>query len=227
MKLDKINPKQFVKVPYTLLDKKTFEWFDNIQPDTTRLVYIAMQYFRDNGDNKIRMSQEKIGEVINMSEKQVLRHIQRLSEVNIIEIKADPFDFYGWNTYKFLIDEEYYAEIPYEIAFNKKLTATQLIAYCNLKRMIDLDKKDFVCYADTERLIEAFNCSAKHIHKIKNALKEKDLIDFKPYNSKIDLVYEQKINHIIKTDNRKKHIERTVKSKNNKGAKKHATSDII
>jgi len=227
---EKFNTNQFLKMPYKLLDKDTFQWFENIDLNATRLVYCALQYYRSKGSNEIRQSQTSIGKVIGINKKQVLIHLRRLEELGIIDIKMDEFDFYGWNTYTILIDEKYHAAIPFEIAFNRDLTASQLMAYCNLKRMTNLKNKDFICYADNAMLIKAFDCSSKHVSKLKNALREKGLIDFKPYDEKITLVYEKNLyitKTTINTDKRKQHVEKIVKAKNNMEVKQNANSDII
>lgn len=228
MKKLKINKKQFIKVPYKLLEKKTFEWLDDIDANTTRLVYCALLYFRDKKSKIIRISQSKIGSIIGIKSLQVCRHIARLKELGILDVKMDELDLYGWNSYTILIDETHHAQIPFEIAFNKGLSASQLMAYCNLKRKTNLRKKDFICYADNAKLVELFDCSSKHVNKLKTALKKKGLIDFKPYDEKITLSYE-KILHETKsaTNNRKQHVEKTVKTKNAKDGQQHASTDIV
>lgn len=224
----KFNKNQFIKVPYILLDKKIFEWFDNIDLNTTRLVYCALLYFRDKKSKTIKKSQSTIGSIIGIGPLQVCRHIARLKELGIIDVKTDEFDLYGWNTYTILVDEIYHAQIPFEIAFNKELSASQLMAYCNLKRKTNLKNKEFICYADNAMLVELFDCSSKHVSKLKNALKEKGLIDFKPYDEKITLSYEKALYGTKSaTNNRKQHVEKTLKSKNNVEVKQNANSDII
>lgn len=228
MKKLKFKKNQFIKVPYILLEKKTFEWFDNIDFNTTRLVYCALLYFRNKKSKTIRISQSKIGSVIGIGALQVCRHITRLKELGIIDVKTDEFDLYGWNTYTILVDETYHAQIPFEIAFNRELSASQLMAYCNLKRKTNLRNKDFICYADNATLVELFDCSSKHVSKLKNALKEKGLIEFKPYDEKITLSYEKTIYGINSSkNNRNEHVKETVRAKNKQGVQCNEDADIV
>jgi hypothetical protein len=197
MEKGKNGEKQYVKVPYAILDKDTFKWASlgkNINPDTTRLLYCALRSLRDKGSDRVRRSQKDIGDRIGLSSKQTARHLKRLSDLKIIRVMPDQFNVHGWNTYVFKIDETYYAKVPYHIMFEMNLSAAEIIAYCWFKRFTDTKKKDYVCYRDNGHLADDMDCTKDHVRKVKNMLMEKELIEFEGHSNKIVLIYEKNAN---------------------------------
>lgn len=182
-----IMKRQHIRVPYGLLDL-------NIANEAKR-VYLALLYYRSGTNKQIKVKIQTIAERAGLKERQVKKHLQALCDTNILSRRQviHGKNAWGCNQYTIQCDETYYAAIPYEIAFDKNLSAMELVLYCILKRHTDLIKPDFKCWMDKAQLAKKLGSSMNHIDKIKRALKQAGYIDYGRNHSQITLIYEQQV----------------------------------
>lgn len=217
---------QYAKVPYKLLE---YKGFDNKSADVTRFIFIALLKHRQDDNNQIKISIEKLSEITGYSTKQITRHINVLIEHEFVERSHQVF---GWgefsiNTYTLYGLEGKFAMIPFAIAFDMGLKPSEVVGYANIKRVMDLRSTDKMVYKTKQQLAEALQTSPNNVDKIKRSLKDAGLIKFERKSPAIELTWE--LNN-FRTDTyykRKQHVEKTVKNKNAKGVSYNANSDII
>lgn len=190
------------RMSYQLLDLKI--------STNTKHVYMALLHFRSHVSKKIKVSLAKVSDVTGLKGRQLTKHINTLIQYKIISRKQNKHssEEYGCNVYTILCDERYFAEIPWEIAYNDDLSVNAKIGYCIMKRFTDLDRNDFICYMTKSELAEKVGCSANEVDKIKRNLKQVGLIAYERNSNKITLVYEKSL------DDNKNEIKQVVRSKN-------------
>ncbi|WP_168735496.1 helix-turn-helix domain-containing protein [Cohnella fermenti] len=179
--------RQHIRVPYVLLTLTI--------PSEAKRVYLALLHSRDGTNKQIRVKIQKIAERAGLKERQVKKHIRTLCDSNMLSRKQiiHGKDAWGSNEYTIKCDETYYAAIPYEIAFDLKLSALELMTYCALKRHTDLNKQDFTCWMDKNKLAEEVGCSTNHIDKLKRGLRRAGYIDYVRDDSQITLIHERQL----------------------------------
>lgn len=171
---------------------------------------MALLHFRSHVSKKIKVSLAKVSDVTGLKGRQLTKHINTLIQYKIISRKQNKHssEEYGCNIYTILCNERYFAEIPWEIAYNDDLSVNAKIGYCIMKRFTDLDRNDFICYMTKSELAEKVGCSANEVDKIKRNLKQAGLIAYERNSNKITLVYEKSL------DDNKNEIKQVVRSKN-------------
>jgi len=191
------------KMPYKLLDL-------NIS-NNAKYAYMALLYFRSKCSKQIKVTLAKVSEVTGLKGRQLTNHINTLTKNKILLRKQNKYGSgeYGCNVYTILCDETYFAEIPWEIAYNDDLTVNAKIGYCIMKRFTDLDKNDSVCYMTKSELTKKIGCSANEVDKIKQNLKKAGLIEYERNSNKITLIYEKALEAEISNE-----IKRVVRNKN-------------
>ncbi|MEN6411936.1 MAG: hypothetical protein ABFC84_04100 [Veillonellales bacterium] len=192
-----------LKMPYKLLEL-------NIS-NHAKYVYMALLHFRNKTSKKIKVSLAKVSEVTGLKGRQLTNHINTLIQYKIISRKQNKHisGEYCCNIYTILCEETYFAEIPWEIAYNDALSVNAKIGYCIMKRFTDLDKKNFICYMTKSELAEKVGCSANEIDKIKRNLKNVGLIEYERNSNKITLVYEEALEEELSCE-----IKQVVRNKN-------------
>lgn len=192
-----------LKMPYELLEL-------NIS-NQAKYVYMALLHFRNKISKKIKVSLAKVSEVTGLKGRQLTNHINTLIQYKIISRKQNKHisGEYGCNIYTILCEETYFAEIPWEIAYNDALSVNAKIGYCIMKRFTDLDKKNFTCYMTKSELAEKVGCSTNEIDKIKRNLKNAGLIEYERNSNKITLVYEKALEEELSCE-----IKQVVRNKN-------------
>ena len=171
---------------------------------------MALLHFRSKTNKKIKVSLAQVSEVTGLKGRQLTNHINTLVQYNIVLRKQNKHgsEEYGCNVYTILCDESYFAEIPWEIAYDDALSVNAIIGYCILKRYTDLNKNNFICYMTKSELAEKIGCSSNEVDKIKRNLKQAGLIAYERNSNKITLVYEKSL------DDNKNEIKQVVRSKN-------------
>ncbi|MFC5405525.1 hypothetical protein [Cohnella soli] len=179
--------KQHIRVPYELLDLSIAH--------EAKKVYFALLYFRDGAKKQIKVKIQKIAVRSGLKERQVRKHIRTLCDSNMLSRKQiiHGKEAWGCNEYTIKCDETYYAAIPYEIAYDERLSALELMTYCTLKRYTDLNKQEYSCRMDKIKLAKKVGCSTNHIDKVKRALKQAGYIDYDPNQTQITLIYERQL----------------------------------
>ena len=217
------------KVPYILLNYDGFEKFapegvdkNRLNPNTIKAIYVAILHGRQGNSKDIKIKQRKLSEITGLCTEQVGRNIAKLVEHGFISV-TESNNIFGCHTYTIQCDETKNAPVPWEIAFEMGLTATELIAYAIIKKHTDLNSKEFMSYGETKQWAIRFKCSEKHVYKIKRALMEKGIISFNRSSNAIELTWE--LNNY--KQNRKQHVRNTVNSKNMQEEKNNANADII
>ncbi|SFM28526.1 hypothetical protein [Pelosinus propionicus] len=198
--------RRHVNVPYALLDLK--------EANETKYTLVAILSFRSKRSKRIKVSLSKITEVTGLKGRQLTNHINKLVEHGMIsrsKIKYSSGE-YSCNTYTILCNEEYFAEIPWEIACSDTLSVWDKIGYCIMKRFTDLDKRDFICYLTKEELVKHLQCSPNQVDKVKRNLKKAGLIEFERNSNKITLVYEHSLEET--PSNNKTEIKKAIGKKN-------------
>lgn len=177
--------KRFVKVPYPILNLKV-----SVQ---TKYLFVSLMHFRSGRKKSIKVSMKKVSEISGMKERQMSTHIKKLCNLCVLSRRQTYYGNtnYGCNIYTITCSENYYAAIPWEVAFNSELTAYSVIGYCVLKRNIDLRKNDFACFLTKQQLANQIGCSLNHVDKIKRNLRKAGLIEFGHNDIKITLIYEK------------------------------------
>jgi DNA-binding IscR family transcriptional regulator len=190
------------RMPYELLEL-------NIS-NNAKYVYMALLHFRSRSSKKIKVSLAKVSEITGLKGRQLTNHINTLVKYKIIYRNQNKHGSgeYGCNVYTIMCDESYFAEVPWEIAYDESLSVNTKIGYCIMKRHIDLDKKDFICYMTKSELAEKVGCSANEVDKIKRNLKNTGLIECERNSNRIMLVYEKALEAEISSE-----IKRVVRSK--------------
>jgi len=198
--------RRHVNVPYTLLDLK--------EANETKYTLVAILSFRSKNSKKIKVSLAKIAKATGLKGRQLTNHINKLVEYGMISRSQTKYSSgeYSCNTYTILCNEEYFAEIPWEIARSDALSVWDKIGYCIMKRFIDLDKSDFICYLTKDELAKHLHCSSNQVDKVKRNLMKAGLIAFERNSNKIVLVYEHNLEEIV-SDN-KMEIKKAVRKKN-------------
>jgi DNA-binding IscR family transcriptional regulator len=197
--------RRHVNVPYALLDLK--------EANETKYTLVAILSFRSKRSKKIKVSLPKIIEVTGLKGRQLTKHINKLVKHGMVSRNQTKYGGgeYSCNTYTILCNEEYFAEIPWEIARSETLSVWDKIGYCIMKRFIDLDKKDFSCYLTKKELVEHLHCSPNQVDKVKRNLKKASLIEFERNSNKITLVYEHSLEET--PSNNKTEIKKAVRKK--------------
>jgi len=173
------------KMPYVLLELK--------MSNHAKYVYMALLHFRSKRSKTIKVSLTKVAEVTGLKGRQLTNHINTLVQHNVIERRQNTHGSgeYGCNVYTILCDETYFAEIPWEIAYEDALSVNAKIGYCIMKRYTDLDKQDYVCYMTKRELAKKIGCSLNEVDKVKRNLKNAGLIAYERNSNKITLIYEK------------------------------------
>lgn len=174
-----------LRMPYTLLELAI--------ANHAKYVYMALLHFRSKTSKKIKVSLAKVAEVTGLKGRQLTNHINTLVQYNIIAKRQNKHGSgeYGCNVYTILCDETYFAEIPWEIAYEDALSVNAKVGYCIMKRYTDLDKQDHVCYMTKRELAEKIGCSVNEVDKIKRNLKNAGFIAYERNSNKIMLIYEK------------------------------------
>ncbi len=195
-----------LKMPYKLLDL-------NIS-NHAKYVYMALLHFRSKHSKQIKVTLAKVSEVTGLKGRQLTNHINTLTKNIILLRNQNQYGSgeYGCNVYTIFCDERYFAEIPWEIAYNDDLSVNAKIGYCIMKRFTDLDKKDFTCYMTKSELAEKVGCSANEVDKIKRSLKNAGLIEYECKHNKIVLIYEKILE--VANSNCVSEIKQAVRTKN-------------
>ena len=177
-----------------------------------KYVYMGLLHFRSRSSKTIKVSLAKVAEVTGLKGRQLNNHINTLVKHRVITKRQNNYGSgeYGCNVYTILCDETYFAEIPWEIAYDDRLSVNAKIGYCLMKQYMDLDKRDYICYLTKTELAEKIGCSLNEVDKIKRNLKQAGLIDFERSSSKIVLSYEKALD----ADARQEEIKQVVRSKN-------------
>lgn len=174
---------RYVKVPYCLLDLK--------ENNAVKYTLIALLYFKSSNSNKITVTLAKLSKVARLNSRQLTNHINTLIKHGLISRKQKIVNGeYGSNVYTLLYEDKYSARIPWDIAYNERLSISAIIAYCVMKQNINLNNKKFTFYGIKEDLAQKFQCSLNQVDKIKRSLKEAGLIEWERHSKKIILVYE-------------------------------------
>ncbi|BBB92276.1 MAG TPA: helix-turn-helix domain-containing protein [Methylomusa anaerophila] len=191
-----------LRMPYTLLELAI--------ANHAKYVYMALLHFRSKTSKKIKVSLAKVAEVTELKGRQLTNHINTLVQYNIVAKWQNKHDSgeYGCNVYTISCDESSFAEIPWEIAYDDKLSVNAKIGYCIMKRYTDLDKQDYVCYLTKRELAKKIGCSLNEVDKVKRNLKNAGLIAYERNSNKITLVYEKSL------DDNKNEIKQIVRRKN-------------
>lgn len=191
------------RIPYKLLDLAI--------SNHAKYVYVALMHFRSETRKSIKVSLAKVAEVTGLKGRQLTNHINTLIEYNIIARRKNKHGNgeYGCNVYTITCDETYFAEIPWEIAYDNTLSVNTKLGYCIMKRYTDLDKQDHVCYMTKRELTEKIGCSTNEVDKIKRNLKLAGFIEYERSSNKITLIYEKTLE--AKTNNE---IKQVVRNKN-------------
>jgi len=223
-----VMPLQYVKIPYQLLK---YKGFDNKGADMTKYVYVAILKHRQGDNNKVTVNMTVLEKITGITRTNITLHINRLIEHNFIDRSHQVYgwDEFGINTYTLNCPEEKFSMIPYAIAYDMEIDKKDVIAYANIKRIMDLRRTDKKVFATKEELTEAFQCSENNVDKIKRRLKEIGLINFERKSKAIELTWELDNFSEVKRIkyNRKQHVEKTVKSKNGKEVKANENANIV
>ncbi|MEG6585426.1 hypothetical protein [Dendrosporobacter sp. 1207_IL3150] len=198
--------RRHIRIAYDVLDKKV--------ANEAKYVYMALLRFRSGNSKNIKVSIAKLSEVTGLKGRQLTKHINTLIKYKVISRYQNKHNDgnYGCNTYSILCNEEYFSEIPWEIASNKELSKWSMIGYCIMKRFIDIDKEDFTCYLSKDQLATYLQCSINQVDKIKRNLKGAGLIDFDRNSNKVVLIYELAL--VGQLNSNLDHIKQVVRDKN-------------
>lgn len=219
---------QYVKVPYQLLK---YKGFDHKSADMTKYVYVALLKHRQGDSNTVKVNMKVLESITGITRTNITAHMNKLIEQGFVERSHQVlgWDEFSINTYTLNCPEDKFAMIPYKIAYDSNLDKNDVIAYGNLKRIMDLRRTDKKVFATKKELADAFQCSPNNVDKIKRRLKEAGLINYERKSVLIELTWEldnfsqvKRIQH-----ERKKHIENTIKAKNEKEVQFNANTDII
>lgn len=172
---------------------------------------MALMHFRSKTRPSIKVSLAKVAEITGLKGRQLTNHINTLIQYNIIARRKNKHGNgeYGCNVYTITCDETYFAEIPWEIAYDNTLSANAKLGYCIMKRYTDLDKRDYACYMTKKELTEMIGCSSNEVDKIKRNLKLAGFIEYKRSSNKITLIYEKALEEKINSE-----IKQVVRNKN-------------
>lgn len=215
---------RYVKLSYAILDHKGFAYYvDNVRNakrvdnDSTIAVLIAILGSRKGANRVIKVSMQVLEKRTKLSRTQISRHLSRLIEDGSIKVtqKCNGFNDFECNEYTLLYSEEKYAIVPFEIAYNKDLKHSELVAYFRLKQHTDLEKMDFMVYGSKEELAKMLKVSINHVDKIKRNLKNKGIISYERSSNAIELTLEKEIyitNHKAKTASKNKEVDNVVKA---------------
>ncbi len=174
------------RMPYKLLDLAI--------SNHAKYVYMALMHFRSKTKKSIKVSLAKVAEVTGLKGRQLTNHINTLLQYNIIARRKNKHGngVYSCNVYTITCDETYFAEIPWEIAYDNTLSANAKLGYCVMKRYTNLGKRDYACYMTKRELTEKIGCSTNEIDKIKRNLKLAGFIEYERSSNKITLIYEKR-----------------------------------
>lgn len=191
------------RMPYKLLDLAI--------SNHAKYVYMALMHFRSKTKKSIKVSLAKVAEVTGLKGRQLTNHINTLLQYNIIARRKNQHGNgeYSCNVYTITCDETYFAEIPWEIAYDNTLSANAKLGYCIMKRYTDLGKRDYACYMMKRELTEKIGCSSNEVDKIKRNLKMAGFIEYERSSNKITLIYEKALEEKINSE-----IKRVVRNKN-------------
>lgn len=191
------------RMPYKLLDLAI--------SNHAKCVYMALMHFRSKTRPSIKVSLAKVAEVTGLKGRQLTNHINTLLQYNIIARRKNQHGNgeYSCNVYTITCDETYFAEIPWEIAYDNTLSANAKLGYCIMKRYTDLGKRDYACYMTKRELTEKIGCSSNEVDKIKRNLKMAGFIEYERSSNKITLIYEKALEEKINSE-----IKRVVRNKN-------------
>lgn len=208
--------RRHLRIAYDVLDLEI--------SNEAKYVYMALMRFRSGTSKNVKVSIAKLAEATGLKGRQLTKHVNTLVEHKVISRYQNKHNDgnYGCNTYSILCNEEYFSEIPWEIANSKKLSKWSMIGYCIMKRFTNLDKKDFTCYLSKEQIATCLQCSINQVDKIKRRLQEADLIEFERNSHKIVLVYELG----LEKNNILEEVKQVVRNKNN-AIKNESFQDII
>lgn len=197
---------QYLKMPYDLLINR--ELGNNI-----KMIYLALLYFRNGVNKKIKVPLEKISALIGIKKRQLINHLNILVENNIISRSQENRQSgeYICNTYTILVNESHFALIPVAIAVNYELSANAKIRYCIMKRFSNPAKKNFTCHLKKTELAHEIGCSLNEVDKIKRSLKNAGLIEYERNDNQIILIYERNLKSFA---NSNQEIKQTVRNKN-------------
>ncbi|OBZ14632.1 hypothetical protein A8L34_11975 [Bacillus sp. FJAT-27264] len=180
--------KQYIKVPYAILDLNV-----SIQ---CKCVYLALMRTRSGSSKQIKV---KLGTIARNAELQIRQtgmHLATLCDQNVLSKKQVSYKgYYGCNTYHILCDESKFAQLPYPIAWHEELTAYDKIAYCVMKRYTDLNKGNYTSYLSKEQLAGLLKCSPNQVDKIKVRLRKAGFISYARNSKEIILIYEKELDN--------------------------------
>lgn len=181
---------QYVKIPYQLLE---YDGFNHRSVNMTKYLYVALLKHRQGNSSKVTVSTKVLEKITGIKRTNITVHINRLIKHGFVERHHQVYGWnqFGINTYTLKCPEDKFAMIPYYIAYDATLSKRDVIAYANIKRIIDLRRTAKKVFGSKEKLAKELQCTENNVDKIKRRLKEAGLISFRRESNLIKLLWEQ------------------------------------